>query len=666
MTGPGNAVFLSYASEDAAAAARICATLRAAGIEVWFDQSELRGGDAWDAAIRRQIKACALFMPLISTHSRERIEGYFRLEWKLAVDRSHLMAAEKPFLVPVLIDATREDDARVPDRFREVQWTRLPDGATSDAFVAHVLRLLHPVDAPAPQAADAAPGALARVPPRAARRLSPLLLLVTLLLVGALGYIVIGKSGRAPPAAVAPAPAAGAAVAAVSDKSIAVLPFTDMSEKKDQEYFSDGLSEELIDLLARIPELKVTARTSSFSFRGRPVTVAEIGQALRVANVLEGSVRKSGNTLRITAQLVRADNGYHLWSETYDRDLKDVFKVQDDIARVVVDKLKLTLTGAVPSATAQTTNPQVHNLYLEGMFAAQSDTDLGTAKGLAALRRAVALDPGYAPAWNRIAAVTFRRGVNGYQPVLPALDAATEAVERALALDPDLAEGYVTLAGIRTTRLDWPGTAAAIDKALALDPTSAAAQFQRAILIQVTGAAADAVTAARSALERDPLNLLHRRYLARILYHAGKLDEAETTLRQIDVASPAFSAVHYELGRVRLARGDIAGAVSEFESERNPVWRVNGLPLGYHAAGRKTDEHAAMANLLAKPEGAEYQIAEAYAYTGNADQAFAWLDRAVTRDPGIIWIRGDPLLAAIAHDARYGALLARLRMPPAT
>jgi TolB-like protein/Tfp pilus assembly protein PilF len=663
VTEPNGAVFLSYATEDTAAAQRICAALRAASIEVWFDQSELRGGDAWDGAIRKHIKSCALFVPIISAHSRARVEGYFRLEWKLAVDRSHLMAAERTFLVPVVVDDTKESDARVPDRFHEFQWTRLPSGETTPEFVTRVRGLLAPVDpglVKAPSRANAPPGP----PPPPARHLTFPMLVVIALLIAAILYI--GVTHRSTPDIPA-APAAPSVVRtkdmpAISDKSIAVLPFTDLSEKKDQQYFSDGLSEELIDLLAQIPELQVTARTSSFSFRERPATVAEIGQVLKVANVLEGSVRKAGNKVRITAQLVRADNGYHLWSATYDRDLKDVFKVQDDIARVVVDKLKLTLTGDLPNTAARTQNAEVHNLLLQGSFAAQSDTNEGTEQALVSFRRALAIDPGYAPAWSAVGWTTFRRGVNGYEPALHAMKVAEDSIKRAIELDPSLAEAYARLGSIRLVKFDWDASAAMTDKALQLDPGNSEALFTRAIRIQVTGNPADAIAAMQKARDRDPLNMLNRRYAARILYYAGRLDEAETLLRQIIAVSPTFSAAHYELGRVLLARGNIPAAVLEFESESNPFWRVNGLPLGYHAAHRKADKDAALQNLLHHSDGAEFQVAEAHAYFGDTNKAFEWLDRAIASDPGIIWLRNDPLCAGLVGDPRYQAILERMNL----
>ena len=276
MSDPGEAVFLSYASQDAEAANNLCNALRAAGIEVWFDQSDLRGGDAWDASIRRQIKSCALFIPIISRNTRARDEGYFRLEWKLAVDRSHLMAADRPFLVPIVIDEAPDQDERVPERFREVQWTRLPAGGNADAFVEHVCRLLSP-DATTPTAPSARSktphgsstvAASRRSPPRASRSL--VLWIMGGFLILATGYIVVERlvaSKHAP--ATAEAPTTSTATVAIPEQSVAVLPFVDMSEHKDQEYFSDGLSEELIDMLTKIPNLRVPARTVLLLLQGQ-------------------------------------------------------------------------------------------------------------------------------------------------------------------------------------------------------------------------------------------------------------------------------------------------------------------------------------------------------------------------------------------------------------
>ncbi len=662
MSEPSGAVFLSYASEDTAAAQRICAALRAAGIEVWFDQSELRGGDAWDAAIRTQIKSCALFVPLISSNTRARIEAYFRLEWKLAVDRSHLMAAERPFLIPVIIDEAMEADARVPDKFREIQWIRLKDGEATPEFAARIRGLLAQVDSGIASSSRATPAPAGHAPPR---RFSFPLLVLTAALIGAVIYLGISHRPTPTRQAMAPNPPLGANATSqtIPDQSIAVLPFTDLSEKKDQQYFSDGLSEELIDLLTQIPELKVAARTSSFSFRDRPVTIADIARALGVANVLEGSVRKSGNTIRITAQLVRADNGFHLWSSTYDRDMRDVFKVQDDIARVVVDKLRVTLANSIPSPAARTANTEAHNLLLQGNFALQSDTNAGTAMALNFFRQAIAIDPDYAPAWNGAGYAQFRRGANAYERSVGAFQNAERSARRAIELDPTSSDAYALLASIQTLRFDWKGADESRAKALHLNPGNGNALLNQAVQTLITGSQSDAIAQMQVALDRDPLNLLNRRYAGRMFFYAGRLDDAERLLRQILAVNPNYSAAHYELGRVLLVRGNAQGALAEFEAETNPDWRAFGLPLGYYSANRKADADDALNKLLARTEDTEFQIAEVYGWFGNTDKAFEFLNKAVNSDPGMIWLRHDPLLDKLQGDSRYTAILKRINLP---
>src|SRR5437016_255713 len=380
-SGGHRGVFLSYASEDAEVAARIGNTLREAGIEVWFDQNELRGGAAWDAAIRRQIKTCALFVPVISRNSRARVEGYFRLEWKLAVDRSQMMAAEKPFLLPAVIDGTSESDARVPNKFHEVQWMWLRGGETPLAFVERVSHLLTlGEDVPA-----AAAGSLGSARHAGPIRASP-----------ALARRGIWPAGAAAQSA---APAQGAA----SEKSIAVLPFVDMSHNKEQEYFTDGLTEELIGLLTRVPGLRIPACTSCFYFKGKQTTITEIAQALNVAHVLEGSVRKSGNTVRIAAQLIRADTGYHVWSQTYDRTLDDIFKVQDEIAGSVVRSLSVALLSATLPARAASLNSEAYQLYLRGHFHWNRRSPEEFRKAISFFQQAIAVDPDYALAFTGLA-----------------------------------------------------------------------------------------------------------------------------------------------------------------------------------------------------------------------------------------------------------------------
>ncbi len=623
MADPSGAVFLSYASEDTEAARRICDALRGIGLEVWFDQRELKGGDAWDQRIRREIRDCALFVPIISTNTQARLEGYFRREWKLAIARTHDMADERAFLLPVVIDDTSPLEASVPEPFRAVHWTRLPAGEVPPAFVARVAQLLSDVEPGRPSSTQ--------------------------------------RTHSAAPAIFS----VSAGQNAVPEHSVAVLPFVNMSADKEQEYFSDGLAEELINLLARIPELRVPARTSSFSFRGRQVTAGEIGQVLNVAHVLEGSVRKAGNRLRITVQLVRSDSGYHLWSETFDRTLDDIFQIQDDIARAVVDKLRLTLLAAVPSASTAATNAEAHNLYLQGQYFRGRETQADLDKAVDCYQRALVLDAGYARAWAGLSSVYLRQLANSYIALEQGYALVRTAAEKAIALDPTLGDAYSSLVvALVMVDHDWRGSAAHLVRAGALDPGNPLLLMTTAIIGRASGNTEEALAFLRQALDRDPLNLLARRYFARILYYAGRLTDAEAEIRRVLDLSAAFPVAHYELGRILLAQGTVSDAVVEFEAEAAGNWRTFGLPLGYHAQGRTSDTQAALAAMLLEPTGSEFQIAEAYAYLGDADQAFQWLEAAVaSRDPGILWLRDDPLLKGLTNDSRYVAILRMLNLP---
>ncbi len=572
MNATAGSVFLSYASDDAAAALRICTDLRAAGIDVWFDQSELRGGDAWDQAIRRRVKDCALFIPVISARTNARSEGYFRLEWRLAVDRSHLMADDQAFIVPVVIDDTLEADARVPDRFRERQWSRLRDGAVTAEFIATVRRLMAgdaaataaftPSGRPTGAAPKVAVGPMpvpgpagARAPRR--RALVPVLVAAALVVGGlALGARFLAASRTAPEAA----PIAGDAPAAVSSKSIAVLPFLDMSEKKDQEYFSDGLAEELLSLLAQVPDLHVAARTSSFTFKGKSSTVADIAQALHVAHVLEGSVRKSGNTLRITVQLIRAADGFDLWSQTYDRDIRDVFKVQDEIAGAVVGALKARLlTDQQKAEHHLTDNADAHAQYLLGLTLLDRDLPKPVGEAIDAFHRAIAGDPNFAAAYSGLARAEQRLAeeVTG-DPAGMARAAA--AADRAIALAPRLAEGYVARASLRTVYLfDWNGAHADLDKALALAPSNDSAFNLRAYLYGAFGRMPEAIAAAQRSVELAPFSVVNQRTLILLLIDDGRMAEAEAEISRLRAIGPAETANGLQ-ALILIARGDLGGA----------------------------------------------------------------------------------------------------------
>ncbi len=660
-------MFLSYASQDAAAARRVCESLRAAGVEVWFDQSELRGGDVWDQTIRRQIRDCALFVPIISENTASRSEGYFRLEWALADQRTQMMSRNRTFIVPVAIDATPESRADVPDSFLRVQWTRIHAGEIPAAFSQRIRAILTSgtPEARVGAAADSPAGMPATATAeKASRKVRYGVMAVIVALLGALAVLKYARlpSGRAePPAAMVPAQDAPVA----TEKSVAVLPFTDMSEKHDQEYFSDGLSEELIDVLSKIPNLRVPARTSSFSFKGKSATVGEIGTALGVTHVLEGSVRKSGDHVRITAQLVRTDNGFHLWSQSYDREVRDVFAVQDDIANAVAEQLKTALL-APADAGRQTTNSEAHNLYLKGRYLMGGDSAAELKQAADLYQQAVQLDPNYAQAWAWLAYAYIRQVAQGSEVVMPAMhQKAMQAAQRAIELDPTLPEGYTSLAtAYMQFERDWAAAERAVDKASALDRNDPQVMMVHGHLSSAIRTPEQASQYFHQAVDADPLNMLPRKYLGRALHYNRQPAEAAAVLKRAIELNPEFPGLHYELGRALLQLKQTDTAVAAFEAEHDPVWRRNGLVLGYFAAGRQKEAQAALDELLANSAGGEFQMAETYAFFGQKDKAFQWLDSARDRhDPGIIWTRSDPMLDSINSDPRFADFLKSVHLP---
>jgi adenylate cyclase len=672
LSGTSHAVFISYASQDAEASARICEALQAAGIEVWFDQSELRGGDAWDQKIRQQIRDCALFVPIISAHTQARPEGYFRLEWKLAVDRSHLMAAEKAFLVPVVVDATTEPTALVPTQFRDVQWTRIQAGEVPAPFVDRITALLsHPVAS----RVDRPERAIGRAP---ARRLPKVL---TVLAVTAVVALVIwtairgGWLSRRPvpkvEASTTFAPAANAP-AMIPDKSVAVLPFVDMSEKKDQEYFSDGMSEELIDMLTRISELRVPARTSSFYFKGKSTTIAEIAKTLRVAYVLEGSVRKSGKTLRVTAQLIKADSGYHVWSDSYDRALNDVFRVQDEIANAVVSALKVTLANPPGgSALGRTSNTEAYEQYLIGrQFLARGGVD-NYHRAEEAFRKAVMLDPSFAAAYVGLsdAQYLFEADTGRLSPM--EFERVLALANRAIKLAPDLSDGYsergidqlAFVGDLRAARAD-------LSRALDLDPKNSVNQRRFGVLQRCLGNLEAAIASARKATDIDPLDAYAWLHLSEAYAASHRYAEAaDASVRAVQI-SPEWPSTIMTLFDVELHQGrahEVLGSIERLRDPKDslPYRAMAEFTLGNDLQSRKAlDEYIAMVEQQKFDSDRWGGVATVYAWRGERQKALDWLERVASQgNGGIACINSDPFYAELHDDPRFKALLRKLALP---
>ena len=545
-------MFLSYASQDAQAAQRICEALRAAGIEVWFDRSELRGGDAWDQSIRRQIKNCALFIPVVSRHTHERAEGYFRLEWKLAVDRSHLMTATKAFLLPVVIDNTPEEDEQVPDRFRELQWTRLPAGETPPAFVERVQRLLPGDTAPSEDRARSTGSAVASDAPaphgRIPKRSGVLYGVIAAAVLLALGYLAMERVNRPQPSV-------------PSAASIAVLPLANESAEANQQYFSDGISEDLITALGQFPGLKVIGRSSSFKFRDSKEDSRSIGEKLGVAHLLEGSVRKSGEMIRVSAELIDTADGSMQWSERYDRPYKDLFALQDEITRAVAQALKTKLLPgehtAEQSERPPSGNLEAYNALLQGRFYGSRNAEADVHKAIEFYTQATELDPRYAFAWGNLASAWTGLG-SGFLEGESAQEAyakAREAADRALALSPDLAaahlaRGYLLL----NADFDWHGAEAEYRRAVALAPNDGWAKFNLGIQLATFGEVNQAIELTWQALATEPLRSNWYNYFAGYLLALNRLDEAERAVRRAIELQPSAVSYHQTLTIINIQR----------------------------------------------------------------------------------------------------------------
>ena len=446
--------------------------------------------------------------------------------------------------------------------------------------------------------------------------------------------------------------------------TIAVLPFANMTPDPGQEYFSDGLSEELLNLLARIPELRVAARTSSFSFKGKGVGVPEIAKRLNVAYVLEGSVRRVGNQVRVTAQLIHGADGFHVSSATYDRKLDDIFAIQDEIAADVVKQLQITLLGKPPST--RKTDPEAYSLYLQSVQLSRRSTREGFEKSDALLHKALEIDPNYAPAWSGLGANFGNKTVSGLMAPAEGFARARQANTRALEIDPQYAPAHAGLAFIAMYGdSDFASAAKHLEHAFALDPANGRVLGNSATLLNLLGRKREAVALWRAVTVRDPVNVNALFNLGTSQLNAGRLDEALASFRTVLSLSPSNGIAHYQMGVAMLLKGDVSGALAEFEREPVEVFRMIGLPMAFHAAGKKPESDAALAQLIAKYEkDANYNIAGIHAFRREADRAFVRLEKERNDGGTFAEIVVDPLFANLYDDPRWVPFLSKIGKAP--
>ena len=443
--------------------------------------------------------------------------------------------------------------------------------------------------------------------------------------------------------------------------SIVVLPFVDMSERKDQEYFSDGLSEELIELLGGTPGLRVIPRTSSFYFKGRAETLDTIAAQLRVANVLEGSVRKSGKRLRVTAQLIRADTSEQLWSETYDRDLRDVFKVQDEIAAAVVSALQVKLAPARQAVNLhRPSNPEAHNQYLLGRQFFERGTNDGFRRAVRAYRKAIELDPGYATAYAELA--TAESYVADQTNDAAGQQRALAAADKAVELAPDEADSYAARGYMRLRRTwDWSGAESDFGKALTLDAANSTIQWRYAALLAALGRLPEAVAASKKATELDPLSAAAWAFLSLYLIESRQYAAAdEAVSRDLEIQPDSPIPLTYR-GFLQLVEGNATEALTTFRHLHEEGY----VAMAEHTLGHAKESQQALDQVIAEcGRACPYALAEIYAWRGEKDKAFEWLDRTYQqRDSNLYDFRNDATLASLHGDARFAAMLRKMRLP---
>jgi TolB-like protein len=475
-----------------------------------------------------------------------------------------------------------------------------------------------------------------------------------------------------------------ATVNALPQKSVAVLAFANLSDDKGSEYFSDGISEELLTVLQKIPGLRVAARTSAFSFKGKSATAQEIGQKLGVANLVEGSVRKAGETVRIAARLTKTTSGDEIWSENYTRSLKDVFAVQTELAETIVGQLRGQLTGAGDSKAKEviqeqvqmaekggTKNVEAHKSYLQGRFYGDRNSEKSAGEALVAYQRAVQLDPNFALAWAGLAeahvweCMYSTLGRTGFDKHL---DSAREAANRALGLEPNLPEALGVRAKIQLSfDFDWKGAEETLRTALALAPTNVGLLISAGNLALAQGDPERATDLFRQAVALDPVNPAARGYLAINLANTKHFAEARAEYPRVVELNPAAPQAHGGLGLAYLLEAKFEEAVTEAQQDAAGWAALGVIAPARWSQKRIPESEAALAKLKEGfADTAAYQIAQVYAYREEKDQAFEWLQRARRqRDPGLLSTKDDTLLANLREDLRWQPFLHTMGMADA-
>jgi TolB-like protein len=654
-----SAVFISYASQDAAIADALCAALEQAGIACWIAPRNVRPGDFYADAIVNAINACPVLVLVLSKNS---------------VDSAHVLReVERASAKKRPVIAFRIDTTPLPPGLEYFlsasQWIDASSGTPERRF-PKLVEALRDRSSSTPKAEAGRPTVL----PPGKKSLNAVVVVATAVVAAALLLFAIDKlrlSNRAKteqaaiPVTSGPA-AATPAVPAIPEKSIAVLPFTDMSEKKDQEYFADGIAEEVLDRLAQVPGLKVVGRASSFQFKDKSADPASIGAALGVAYLLEGSVRRDAGRVRVAAQLVEARTGSQRWSDHFDSDVIDVLQVQDTVAAEIARKLQLSVeVDTAPRSSVA--SPQVVDAYLRGRQSLDHLTRESSAAGVANFQQALSLDPTFAPAAIGLAKAYGFIGLMAWVPTPIAFERAREAARLAQRLEPRSPSPHISLAEIHLIYdWDWDGANQELQTALALGPRDSFGARTASRLAATRGHWDEARQLAGEAIALDPLDAIsHWSFGYEIYLRSGQFAEAEQSFRRALQIEPEMGSGHFNLGLALMLQGRLKEAIVEYGKEKVADGQLEGLSMAYFATGHKVESDAKLAEAI-RVNRSDWpsEIARVYAFRGERNAAFEWLDRAYdARDETLYVIKDDPLLKNIEGDPRYKAFLKKMNLP---
>jgi TolB-like protein len=651
--GPARRVFISYASHDAPEAQQVCLALETAGFPCWIAPRNVVPGTLYAEGIVRAINESTILVLILSEHSAA--SAHVGKELERASSKRH----------PII--ALRTDTAPLPPAFEyflsESQWIDVGAGGTRAAITSLVgsvrQHLLSGTTATAltPSLAVTAVKRPAATP----RRTWVIAGIIALALAAA--YIFANKVWQQGYSTSANRIGAGTSET-VGDKSIAVLPFTDLSEKKDQEYFADGIAEEVLDRLAKVPGLKVVGRVSSFQFKGKNADPASIGAALGVAYLLEGSVRKEAGRVRVAAQLVDARTGSQRWSDHFESDVIDVLRVQDTIAAEIARALQIAVEAdTAPRASVKSL--EALDAYLRGLHS--RGTREGAEAAVADFQKALALDPTFAPAAIGLADSYVSIGSEAWLPTRIAFERAREAALLAQRLDPKSPAPHVSMASIHIIYdWDWSGADRELQQALALGPRETGGVLAASQLAAARGQWDEARQLAIEGVELDPLNPSGHIILGWNIYlHTGQFAEAEQSFRRALQIAPENGSGQYFLGEALMLQGHQEEALAEFRKETLDDGRLEGSAMAHFVAGRQTESDAALAEAI-RHNGTSWpsEIARVYAFRDEKDRAFDWLEKAYnTRDEDLYIIKDDPLFKNLEGDPRYKTFLRKMNLP---